>query len=399
MQATPTQRFKTALVKCSLIALLAAPAWCALTPSGVSFAENRALAALPALPRAWSETPKYTAGIDVWINDHFSMRAGLVSLNNRLRYAAFRQFPTVQVIQGRHGRIFLSAYEVSEQPYSKVFSVCGYQTPNLPAIIGEVRLFHEKMLQQGLPAKLLVVPSSPVVNMDQLPRWLARVCHASTTPMTATLASPLLNAAERADTYYPLAQMQEAARHDDLYPATFFHWAGPGARLASELSVARFWDIDPRQSRPLTSMRERHPSDISQTFPGIALTSEIELLDVPRSNISYCGGPGCVPEIGEIMTRFGEAVVYRNAQAAGNRLVILSDSFGPPAAGWYARYFKEVINININGLERLDRHDVDSVKRFLFRDLAHEKLMFLYHDATINAGRIGQDMQRLFPDA
>lgn len=375
--------------------VLAVPALATFFLRADASAENRLLADFPAVPRGWDEALGYPARIDLWINDHLGLRNQLIGANNWLRYRLFHQFPTIQVIAGQHGRIFLSTHQTTKQPYAAIRIPCGddHEPFDLTA---QLNLFGRTMRANGIEAQLMIVPSAPVMYREDLPGWLARRCQAHPIPMQEALASERVQGKE--NILYPLAALTAAKPHAAIFPATFFHWGGDGPRLGAETSMRDLWHTDPHSAPPLHTVVQEQPSDIGSLFPGVELSSMVSVIDFAASGVQDCHGPACFPaELSAVMDKVHGAHRFRNPAAPLPRLVMLTDSFGFAAAPWYARYFKDVIQIATNDLARLGGDDTARLKRFLFEPGSPQRILFLYHDNTVQAGRIGIDFRILFP--
>jgi hypothetical protein len=394
MMSATLSRLSAPVSKLLLVALLAVPALYAPTPAADG--ENRRMAAAPSAPASVAELLAYPPRIDAWVNDHFGLRDALVRLNTRLRYRLFGQFPTPQVIAGREGRIFMATYQPAAAAYSGVFSACGYQQDLTAQLSGEIERNLGLLLAQGINARLLVVPSSPVVHSAQLPAWLSRACPAAGTPMSKLLAAGTLTPAVRERVDYPLALMQQAAASGDVFPRTFFHWGGLGPRLVSDWLVPHAHPGMSLRGAAYVSAPQQKPSDIGHIFPGLRLDSTVETLDLAKSGIEQCWGAACYPEMADVLAKFGESARYRNPAAPLGRLVMMSDSYGPPSWPWFARYYREVVAVNTNSMDALKPADLARLRAFLFSN-PDDEVLVLYHDATVHAGRLSQDFKLLMP--
>lgn len=396
MMSATLSRLSAPASKILLVALLALPALYAPPPAGEG--ENRNLAPLPVQPSSVADMLAYPGRLDAWINDHFGLRDALVRLNTRLRYRLFGQLPGVQAITGKDGRVFLSAYQPTAKPYSGILAVCGYQSAHLvPEMVREINRLAEITAERGINARLLVVPSAPVVQKAQLPGWLAAQCGSDQLPLNLALAAGQLTPQARARLYFPLAEMQSAAAHTDLFPRTFFHWGGAGPRLVTDLLVPQFAGVPGLKGTPVVTAPQQQPSDIRHLFPGIRLYSTLDVIDEAKSGIEACRGPACFSEMTPVFSKFGEVGRYRNPQAPLNRLVLISDSFGPPSWLWFARFYKEVVAVNINGIDSLAEPDRAKVRAFLFSGNPDDQVLVMYHDGTVYAERIKQDFSLLMP--
>lgn len=396
MMRTLANRLRRHSAKAALVLLFATPWLASLGSQPAGTAENRHLAPAPATPHDWPSLLAWPAQADRWINDHLGWRNELIALNNAVRYRLFHQFPTSQLMQGHQGRLFLSAYNSVDRPYSGIENVCGYGVdPALAArLVSDLNTFAATMQAQGLDGRLLLVPSAPIVYQEALPHWLQARCQASTVPLQAALASPQLQHGERV--LYPLETLRAARGQDAIFPATWFHWAGDGPRLAAEASAARFWNAP--AAAPLPSQTVSLPSDLDNLAPGLGLSSQVKLVDFSAAGVQECRGPSCFPEMPDLMAKLWGVNRYHNPSAPLPRLVLVTDSFGLSAAPWFARYFKDVLQVATNDLPRLSPAEVARLKTLLFPQQTPQHLLFLYHDGTVQGGgRIATDLQLLFP--
>lgn len=396
MQSVPHNKALAALAKALLVLLLATPAVVTLD-SKQREGENRHLAAPPQRPSSVEEAFKYSAAFDAWANDNFSLRAALVQLNTRIRYRLFGQYPTAQVVQGREGRTFLTTSHPAAPPYAMVFSACGYQTEVNDIIDAHVKRLLSLSRERGIAANLLVVPSAPAVHVDQLPAWASALCHTATPPMQRWLAQQDIAPAVRQQVAYPLEPMRTASRETDLFPRTFFHWGGAGPRLTAEWTLRQFYGVEPSAATRYVSRKEWLPSDIGHLFPGVRRPSEVDVMDMAASQINFCYGAVCFDNPPAILKDF-EVIRLRNPTAPRKRLVMITDSFGPPAAPWFARYYQETVLLNANTLYLVKQEtEMEQIRQFVFADAANSDFIVLYHDATVHAARIQQDFSKLLP--
>lgn len=396
MQSVQHNKALSALAKALLVAVLVTPAIATMS-SKRGDGENRRMAEPPQRPTSVEEALKYSASFDAWANDNFSLRAALVRLNTKVRYKLFGQYPTAQVVDGQQGRTFLTTSHPAAPAYAMVFSACGYQTDVTDTIDAHIKRLLSLSRERGIAANLLVVPSAPAVHVDQLPPWAGALCKTATPPMQRWLAQPGIDASVRQHVAYPLEQMRAASRETDLFPRTFFHWGGAGPRLTAEWTLRQFYGVEPSAATPYVSRKEWLPSDIGHLFPGIKRPSEVDVMDMPASHIDFCYGSRCFDNAPAILKDF-EVIRLRNPDAPRKRLVLVTDSFGPPAAPWFARYYKEVTLLNANTLYLVKQEsDMEQVRQFAFADAANTDFIVLYHDATVHAARIQQDFSKLLP--
>ncbi|MYM37218.1 hypothetical protein GTP38_23095 [Duganella sp. FT94W] len=385
--------------KLGLLAVLSWPLAATFYAGAAQNTENRHLAPAPALPSSWSAFLALPAQTDAWINDHFGMRAALVALNNHLRFAAFREFPSIQMAAGRNGRLFLAAHGTNVEPYSAATAVCGGKVSASPGTTAYFNQLFADVARMGFQPKLLIVPSAPVVYSGDMPAWLTPRCAASQTAVTGVLNDPALSPAARAGIFYPLEEARRLAGSEDMFPKTWFHWAGPALGEMARLSLEHFWGPLPTPGAPLPTKSTWMLSDVNFLFPGVELSSLIVQPDLDAAHIAACYGPQCFPEFAAMQAAPQDVSRFHNPAAPPRRLLIISDSFGSKVSAWYARYYGEVEQVATNSFEHMSDADLALVRQRLFRDAPHTDLLLLYHDggAVYNTLKFG--MQRLHQQA
>jgi hypothetical protein len=384
--------------KALIVLLFSIPLLAMLVMKDAGTGENRNLAALPATPHGWRDTLAYPGQIDLWLNDHLGLRKQLIELNNLVRFKLFKQFQTHQLILGHHGRVFLSAYNPAEAPYSGIQSICGYGigADTVTAVVNHINLFNRTMREQRLGGRLMIVPSAPMVYAEDLPDWLRARCASTTAPIQRVMASPLLQQPELV--LYPLAELRAIRANAAVFPSTYFHWAGAGARLGAELSMQRFWPGQGVEAPPLRTGTEAHASDVAHMFPGVKLDSRVETADLAASGVTACSGAPCYPEMAAVASKLWGINRYGNPAAPLPRLVLITDSFGIALGPWYARYYRDVLQISTNDFGQLSPAEVVRLKAVLFQRESPQHLLFVYHDGTVQGGgRIEADINVLFP--
>lgn len=361
--------------------------------------ENRHLAPAPSLPASWAAFLALPAQTEAWINDHFGMRAGLVELNNWLRFAVFREFPSIQMAAGRNGRLFLAAHGTNVEPYSAATAVCGGKVSASPGTTAYFNQLFADFGRMGFQPRLMIVPSVPAVHSGDMPAWLASRCASNNTAVTGVLADPALTPAARASIFYPLAEARKLAGNEDMYPKTWFHWAGPALGEMARLSLEHFWGAPRAPGAPLPTKSTWMLSDVNFLFPGVQLTSLIVQPDLDAARIEACYGPHCFPEFQGFKAGPQDVSRFSNPAAQQRRLLIMSDSFGSKVSAWYARYYGTVEQVATNSFEHMNDADLAVVRERLFRDAQHTDILFLYHDggAVYNTLKFG--MQRLHQQA
>lgn len=357
----------------------------ALVSGSADLVEQRALAAWPAWPASTAAALAWPGQLDSWINDHFGGRRLLIGWNTRLRYALFREFPTNQMISGRHGRVFLAAHGTTQAPYSALTSACGPGPvfDGMEVAAGFLNTLFGDLTRLGMQPYMIIAPSSALLYHEDLPVWLARRCATSATPVADVLASPLLAPGVRARILYPLAQMRAHKGNDGFFPKTWFHWAGPGLAEVVDWTMAQR-GVAPPAAAPLKTVTGEMISDVAHLMGGLRLTSVVTRPDLEiAGGVVGCYGTACFPEFGSAADKLKDVSRFSNPAAPlPRRLLILSDSFGSKIAAWYTRYYRSVEQVAGNDVPRLDAQETRRVRDYLYRAPADTDLLIVYHDGA-----------------
>lgn len=386
------------LARLFAIVLFALPVLGVYLPGLQPNAENRALAPIPPLPASVAQALDWPAAMEAGINDRFPMRPALVRANARIRHALFGQFPSVQVAAGREGHIFLANHSVQGAPFGAIRSACGDGYAGAGRIVEEINYFEKHFSSRGLQPKLLIVPSGPLIYSRQLPAWLSERCPDSAAPALAILGSPALTPAARALAFFPLDVLRRLDPATPPQPVHYFHWAGDGPRAVAEAAEQRFWGRAAARATPVKTVYRPGPSDYQSLFPGIEIVRMVGTPELAGTSITPCDGPACLPELAGPAAKLQMVARYRNsAPGLGPRLVILSDSFGPNAVPWFARFHDEVVLIGTNNIALLNAQEKAQLRAFVYRPDSKDELLYIYHDVAVYFNRVLGDMQFFAP--
>jgi hypothetical protein len=383
--------------KILIVSTLAVPLAATLLSGSTQSEEQRALAPAPPKPVDWKSLLAWPSAADAWVNDHFGGRARMVALYARLRHDVFGRFPTNQVMLGREGRVFLAAHNKAT-PYNAISLSCGWDFHNEAGLVAEFDWFARLFRARGVDARLLIVPSAPIVYSEQLQPWQAERCQPGAAPATRVLSAPGLEPAVRERIYFPLAEMRAIRTHARVIPLTFFHWSGQGAQAVAALTEEHFWHRGKDFGAPIPLVAQRRPSDIQWLFPGIEHDSIADEPDFSHTTITPCFGPACFPELKPALDKIDVLGRFTNsAPGLAKRLVLVTDSYGLAGAPLFARYYSEVVYMSTNMLARLSPDDVARLRPWLFRPGSGDEVLFLYHDASAYSDRLRDDLKLLKP--
>ena len=349
------------------------------------------LTQLPPVPRTLADWTAAPPKLSAWVDDHFGGRKLFIRLGTFVRFHLFKEFPTIQMAAGQHGRYFLAAHGTNVAQYQAITTVCGTGVANATTIPYLNKLFGA-FHAAGLQPKLLVVPSAPAVYPEDVPSALVAECSSEHTAVTTVLAAPELAREASVNMFYPLKEMREIKKSATLFPDTWFHWTGAGLDQVARLSLTHFWQRPLDQGPPLQTRSSVAQSDVSHLFEGITLKSTIVEPDLDASGIKACFGLDCFPEVAAARI-LQDVSRFDNPRAPARRLLIISDSFGVKIAPWYARYYRQVEHMATNRVDQLSPQQLAELKTFLYRDREQTDILILYHDggAMYDTLRLGTD--------
>lgn len=384
VMAQPRRRMPRLGFIAVVIALLLTPLAAHLlgVQGGRAVNENRHLADPPAMPAAARDVLKLPAQIDAYLNDHFGLRRGLVSLSNRLRYHVFHEVTSPQLTVGKNGFLFFTSHSATD-PLSLVNFLCGQgiTPPWIEQTAGTIGAAVRRMTAQHPASTLMIVPTKTVLYPEYLPDWLQGQCGKGLPPVPGIVAALGRDPAVAAHVRYPYDQMMALKPAFDVFPKENFHWEGEGARRVAEALAEQTFGLGKLADLP--SRPGRAPSDIQHFVPGVRLDIHTRIPDYAAAGVSACDGAACFPELGEAAGKLGDVSRYRRNGGAGPRLLLVSDSFGHAIAGYFAQYFGEVWHLSTNNIKLLSDDERRRVKRAAFGAYAPDRVLYLYHDFSM----------------
>jgi len=384
-----------------ILGFLALPLLVTLLRPDAGTTEQRVLAPAPGVPANVDDALAWPARAEAWSNDHFGWRDKMVESYARLRHDLFKRFPTNQMMAGRGDRIFLAAHNDRGlgAPYTALIA-CGWQFDDGPRIVREFRQFDEVFKARGIAARMLITPSGPVVYSDEMLPWQSERCKPDAVPLRGLLAAPELPLDARARIYFPLSEVWAMRDRVEFFPKANFHWGASGAGAVAALTERHFWNRGEDAGAPIPLSAKMRSSDVDYLFTGIRHESMADEPDFSGTTITPCFGPDCFPGFKPVMEKLAVVGRYVNsAPGLGPRLVIFSDSFGYMGAPMFARYHREVVYVSTNTLVRLDPDEVARLRELMLVPGSDDEVLFLYHDATVLWGRVGTDLELLFPES
>lgn len=338
--------------------------------------DNRALAAAPALPASWDAAAAWPRQVDRYLDDHFGFRRELVELATRLRWRVLASPPVPDIVVGRNGRLFFSPGDV---PLRAVLGTCGAWWPEArTADVADSIARGLRAAQRVIPGlSILVVPTSPVLYPQELPRWIARSCAGHRPEAQEVLDR--LPPDERRFLAYPRDIAAGLPAETPLVPPHNFHWDGAGVHEF----VGRFAEHEMglrRQASPSWRVAEKE-ADLGVYFPGVALSNRVRLPDWSGSGAHSCTACTLPPLDGVTLPN---ETMRLQREGQGGRLLLLGDSFIAGAADAMIGYFNDIIMINLNNAQRLSPEERRALWTHVTRGWQPDRVLMLVNDGNVD---------------
>ena len=345
--------------------------------------ENRVLAEYPGKPKSKQDWLQFTARFDRYLDDHFGMRQTLVQWNQRWRYAILKEAVSPQITVGKDGYLFFNAHE-AHHPLRMLEFICGKNISDQQAqeLAQEVNSFAQFARQTNSSTTIAFVPSKPALYGEYLPSWWQQEC-ARYQPTLFRVMSKLQQQNGKPQVVYPLTEMRAAKQFEQLYPLHDFHWQGKGAQRYAQIIAEQVWGRKANTELPFVT--ERSPSDMQSFMPGVDLAQNLQKPDWDKSAFTYCEGPHCFTELAHAAI-LGDVTRIQRRQAVvaqGQRLLLITDSFGHGVAPYFAPYFDEVWHVSSNNTGALNAEQKQQLKQSLEK-FAPSQTLYLFHDFALS---------------
>ena len=372
------------LLSVVFLALLPLPlAVQALLPSDAVQGENRRLSPPPAIPQSLTELVHWPAATDAWITDRFGLRGPMIRVNNWLRYRLFDEIPTRQIVQGRHGRLFLGNAD-GEAEDRMILNICGagVSEAEVQDATRQAADFLSRASKAGLDAAMLIVPTAPRLYAQDLPERLARVC-AGHTPPADRIADALAATDDLPPVIYPVARMLALEQTMPVIPREHFHWAGEAPVMIARDVAEQAFGLRRTMTLPLAVVRRS--SDLNGLAPGIDESVLINEPNVRAAGVRTCPNVRCGAIAGVPAT--AAIAIERYFRAGdGPPMLIIADSFGDEIGRDFAEYSPEVWLLSTNTVRELSESDRAALMRAVLARFHGQRVVFVYHDQQVLLG-------------
>jgi alginate O-acetyltransferase complex protein AlgJ len=299
-------------------------------------AENRELAALPRIDRAWSSMIRFGPGLSLWFEDHFGFRASLVRWYGESRLFLLGVSPSTAVVKGRHGWFFYGddkAIEdyVNDEPMSPAAMA------NWRAAIGGAQAW---LRARGIGYVFTIAPDKHVVYPEEMPPALRRVGSVSRIDQVyqALHGSGVVAVDVR-------TRLLDAKAHDRVYHRTDTHWNDRGALVAYQAIITAVRAQVPSTPAPWTRadftpvVRDVEAMDLGGMMGLRRVLREQDLALLPnrllRARVVEPSGAEADAEEGRLVTEIADTSLPR--------AVVFRDSFASRLAPFLSEHFSRAV--------------------------------------------------------
>ena len=306
--------------------------------------EKRKLAELPAPPVSAMELPRFFAGVDAFLNDHFGFRGLLVSRYQREMDKRFnRSGAPGQVHQGLDGWLFYTAFQLLEDFRGEM----PLSAPQLDQWLAEQAQKEEWLRQRGIRYLLAAAPNKQSIYPEKLMNKALAIKGTSRFEQLEQRLGGRLPA-YMVDLHTPL---RRAKGGKDLYYKYDTHWNALGAYLAFGELFQRISALFPDQvfTTEFTFGPDRTGYGGNNNLGGdlaLILQRDRELTETyPQlQRFERCAQPLPFPEgLSDLPTEGDRPSFAWGCPTRNLTAVVFRDSFFTPLERLFVENFREVL--------------------------------------------------------
>lgn len=290
--------------------------------------ENRQPATFPELDGTLRSLQAFPAGFEAWQADTLGLRTPLMRWNNALALGAFRTLPSPQLLLGRQGWIFFTG-EQSREVWRGLYPLSRDFADNW---IAALRSRAAWFARRGITYLYVVAPNKESVYPDRLP--------AGEEALGPTLLERL-DEALREHPELPFLDLRAALADeraydrpslgDVLYHPLGTHWTERAGWRAAQEIAARLAELDPALQLCAPTLREdcRRAELFDGDDDSWAVSLQLAQCWRQRTHSFRPRAPqaeACSPGSEDL---HAHECLFERRDGAGERLLLLHDSFGP----------------------------------------------------------------------
>ncbi|MDO4537200.1 MAG: hypothetical protein Q4B54_03480 [Coriobacteriales bacterium] len=304
-QAAPrvSRPLALAFVGLCLVAMIVPLALTPLSSRGAS-AENRTLAAMPALSTETGPNLEFLSQLGAWYADHFGLRSELIDLDSSIKESLFGTSSTDNVVVGSKGWLYYAG-ELNDWRQMTPLSERGVKNA-----ARNLSLVQEVVRSQGKGFVVAIAPNKSSLYPEHMPAWqLAAKGESNASRLAAELARQGVN-------YVDLFGVLRA-QNRELYLLKDSHWTNEGALLAANalLDALGHPHVDWLSEQPVSDSSLK--GDLNAMLHPVTASGETQPLWQSAQAFSFESEA----------TNVEEASLDTSSAAAGG-LLMMRDSFG-----------------------------------------------------------------------
>lgn len=327
--------------------------------------EKRSVAQLPPWPKKYEELTEFKQELIDFAATHFGGRDIMLNWLSNIKYRVFSESISKRVSIGKNGYVFMNSHDESTQN-SLLLTVCNSERKRLKELDSAVQKLSNLSSRHNAEHLILVVPTKSVVYSEHLPNEIIEECGRNETNWIQKWAG------NHADVVYPVDQYIAWKKDIRVFFKKRFHWIGDLPYQTAEWVLNRWGMVF--HSQLFTSINTSIESDLAAHLYGLDFSVQ-DRYYLLSEDIKVCQNPTCLNGFKKHYAH-GRLKTY-HSNVNNNRLLLLTDSFGPIGAQYFAGGFGEVYATNLNHLKRSEE------KAFLnwaFKAVQPTHVIYLIHD-------------------
>lgn len=302
--------------------------------------ENRTLAGIPEVSKDnWKEFPGL---IENYINDHAPFRYEILNAYAEFNWKVFGAVDNRDVIKGKDGWLFYRGNgSLTDVLGLNIFSEEGMQM-----LLDKLLKLREISVEDPEQFVLFIAPNKEKVYRQYLPDCYSPVSDYS----TAEAFAGYIRSHSDIKVVYPLEDLKEASRQEQIYYKTDTHWNRPGGFVGVQSLI----EVLGGKKTELKSVKTVWGTEIYRGDQANQIHIPDTYVDDYYGDIeNYVEGPKPESEESEFVFKS-----FRKSAPDRRRIVMVRDSFGENMVPWLARYFQNTSVIHYSQIPQTDKNSL-----------------------------------------
>jgi len=351
------RRFLNWFITVAFVAIIAAPGVANLlgTDGADEEAENRKLAAFPALASNWSSIRSFLPDLDAWFSDHFGFRSQLVTWYGISRYMWLGVSPSPAVGIGPRGWLFY-VDDGGLEDFTNEHPLTESEIQNWRNTVVRAKNWCQA---RGIAYLFTILPDKGSIYPELFPQTARRVSRLSRADQVVTA---ITDVGAAVDVRPALLNAKRSAR---LFQKTDTHWNQRGAYIGYRTIIdalrLQLPSIPPPKPESDFAPMTRHIAgmDLAGMMGLTRVLGEEDLRFVPRQPRQYV----VVEPKGNIVEAGEPRIVTEIPGSTLPRAVVFRDSFTSAMAPYFSEHFSRVVYLwrNDFAVDEIEKEQPDVV--------------------------------------